>query len=119
MTDVKRPPLTADEMTGLRVAGFHVVPEDRLHEEAHRLAVETARADKAESRVRMAGEAFGGILALVSDDIAAATSGATADDLLLRLGTLREQLVDEVNYFSHHAIADETDYETLPAKVEQ
>lgn len=104
MTETKRPPLTADEMTGLRVAGFHVVPEDRLHEDAHRLAVETARADKAESRVRLAGDVFASLADLVAESLEAAADGSTVDDLLLRLGTLREQLLDEAAFFAPPAV---------------
>ena len=104
MTETKRPPLTADEVTGLRVAGFSVVADDQLHEEAHRLAVETARADKAESRVRLAGDVFASLADLVAESLAAVTDGSTVDDLLLRLRTLREQLLDEAAFFAPPAV---------------
>ena len=103
MTDVKRPPLTADEVTGLRVAGFHVVPEDRLHEEAHRLAVETARADKAESRVRTAGHVLRSIAGEALEVLDALRAGSV-DQALPALALVVERLEDEADAFAPPAV---------------
>ena len=99
MTETKRPPLTADEMTGLRVAGFHVVPEDRLHEEAHRLAVETARADKAENRVRWAGHVLRSIAGEALEVLDALRAGSV-DQALPALALVVERLEDEADAFA-------------------
>lgn len=99
MTETKRPPLTADEMTGLRVAGFHVVPEDRLHEEAHRLAVETARADKAESRVRLAGHVLRSVAGEALEVLDALRAGSV-DQALPALALVVERLEDEADAFA-------------------
>ena len=103
MTETKRPPLTADEMTGLRVAGFHVVPEDRLHEEAHRLAVETARADKAESRVRIAGHVIRSI-AGEALEVLDALRARSVDQALPALALVVERLEDEADAFAPAAV---------------
>ena len=100
MTEKNRPPLPADQMTGLRVAGWHVVHEDRLHEEAHRLAVEVARADKAEHRLGLAADGFAGLANLAAESLAALTDGSTVDDQILRLGALVGHLEDEAEFFA-------------------
>jgi len=99
VTETNRPPLPADQMTGLRVAGWHVVSDDTLHKEAHRLAVEVARANKAEHRVALAGTAF----MSVADDtveVFEALIAGDVDQALKALVPLVERLEAEAELFS-------------------
>ena len=100
MTDKNRPPLPADQLTGLRVAGWHLVHEDARHEEAHRTAAESARADKAEHRAALAGTVLRSIAAEIRDAVVAVTDGSTVDDQLLRLNAVLERLEAEAEFFS-------------------
>ena len=99
MTETNRPPLPADQMTGLRVAGWHVVSDDTLHKEAHRLAVEVARADKAESRVRIAGRVLSS-LALEALEVLDALRAGSVDQALPALTLVVERLEDEADAFA-------------------
>jgi hypothetical protein len=103
VTEKNRPPLPADQMTGLRVAGWHVVHEDRLHEEAHRLAVEVARADKAESRVRTAGHVLRSIAGEALEVLDALRAGSV-DQALPALALVVERLEDEADAFAPAAV---------------
>ena len=106
MTETKRPPLTADEMTGLRVAGFSVVHDDRLHERDHQLAEATARADKAEGRVRTAGHVLASIGAEAAEVLADLRAGRV-DQALPALVLVVERLEDEGEFFA--AAAEEVE----------
>lgn len=106
MTETKRPPLTADEMTGLRVAGFSVVHDDRLHERDHQLAEVQARADKAQSRVRTAGHVLASIGAEAAEVLADLRAGRV-DQALPALVLVVERLEDEGEFFA--AAAEEVE----------
>ena len=88
MTD-KNAPLTADETTGLRVAGFEVVHRDQLHQDAHRL-------DAAEHRSRDLLEVLGEVREEVASAHQALRS-ASADQALAALTVLLERLDDELD----------------------
>jgi hypothetical protein len=102
VTNTKRPPLTADETTGLKVAGFHVVHEDELHERDYHLAAATARADKAESRVRTAGHVLASIAAEAAEVLADLRAGEV-DQALGALTLVVERLEDEAEFFAKAA----------------
>ena len=106
MTETKRPPLTADETTGLKVAGFHVVHEDELHQRDYHLAAATARADKAESRVRTAGQVIASIGAEAAEVLADLRAGRV-DQALPALVLVVERLEDEGEFFA--AAAEEVE----------
>lgn len=106
MTKTKRPPLTADETTGLKVAGFHVLHEDELHQRDYHLAAATARADKAESRVRTAGHVLASIGAEAAEVLADLRAGRV-DQALPALVLVVERLEDEGEFFA--AAAEEVE----------
>jgi len=106
VTETKRPPLTADEMTGLRVAGFSVVHDDRLHEDAHRLAEALDAVLKAESRVRTAGHVLASIGAEAAEVLADLRAGRV-DQALPALVLVVERLEDEGEFFA--AAAEEVE----------
>lgn len=103
MTDTNRPPLPADQLTGLRVAGWHVVHEHRLHEDAHRLAAEVARGDRAESRVRVAGHVLRSI-AEESLEVLDALRAGSVDQALPALALVVERLEDEAEALAPAAV---------------
>lgn len=99
MTQTNRPPLPADQLTGLRVAGWHVVHEDERHEAAHRLAAEVARADKAEHRAALAGIVLRSIGEEALDALDALRAGSV-DQALPTLTLVVERLEAETEFFS-------------------
>jgi len=100
VTETNRPPLPADQLTGLRVAGFDVVSKEESREWARMLGAQADRADRAEGRVRLAGDAFASLADLVEEALELHADGWNVKYLVGRVERVREQLRHQAAFFA-------------------